>query len=246
MDRLDHVLDTAGPLLRRVDEVLIAAGAPAGHDVWTQLRRVRLLPADAVDGVAALRPDVLAGAAPELRSHGRAYATVAASLPPPGDWTGEAADAYDALRRRLAGHLDSGPGSLAERLDATADLGDALTDWMRSCRGELALTLAEVLGSVEAVTLTGTGLTGPTGTGPTSTVGTGPTRTGLTSMGPAGMAAGGGTRAVPEAEVVVAAADVAARLLRTVADGQDRGAELMERSSDLAAVRHADRYDGGH
>ena len=44
MDALDEVMDTAGPLLRRVDELLSGLGAPPDHEVWTEMRRVRLLP----------------------------------------------------------------------------------------------------------------------------------------------------------------------------------------------------------
>jgi hypothetical protein len=203
MDSLDRVVATAGPLLRRVDEVLGAAGAPAGHRVWPLLRRVRVLTADAVYAVAALRPAALADAVPELRSHAHAYTEVAASLPGPGDWTGEAADSYEAVRHRLAGHLD---GELVDRLHATARLADDLTHWMQGCRTALAITLAEVLGSAEAVLLVGT-----------TTI--------------------GGTRSVPGPDVVAAAAEVAARILGTVADGRDRGAELLDGSAELTAVQ---------
>jgi hypothetical protein len=153
MDRLDRLLATAGPLLRRVDDVLAAVGAPPEHRVWIQLRRVRLLPGDAARAVAALRPDELAEAAPELRADARAYAVLAASLPEPGEWTGAAAEAYDAARQRAAVHLSGEPESLDERLQASADLADALMTWMRSARDSLAEVLTEVLTSTEAVTL---------------------------------------------------------------------------------------------
>jgi hypothetical protein len=205
MDPLDRVVATAGPLLRRVDEVLGAAGAPDGHRVWPLLRRVRVLTADAVYAVAALRPAALAETVPELRSHARAYTEAAASLPGPGDWTGEAADAYEAVRHRLAGHLD---GELVDRLHATARLADELTHWMQGCRTALATTLAEVLGSAEAVILVGTTTT-----------------------------TAGGTRSVPGPDVVAAAAEVAASILGTVADGRDRGAELLDGSAELTAVQ---------
>ena len=152
-DRLDHLLQTAGPLLRRVDEVLTAAGAPPDHPVWTMLRRVRLLPYDAVQAVAALRPWDLADAGPELRADARSYAGIAATLPPPGPWTGDAADAYESARRRTAAHLSGGPDSLDERLSATADLADALTAWMTGTREALATVLAEALTSAEGLSL---------------------------------------------------------------------------------------------
>jgi hypothetical protein len=156
MDRLDRLMTTAGPLLRRVDEILSAAGAPPAHRVWTELRRVRLLPGDAARAVAALRPAELEEAVPELRADARAYAVLAASLPEPGEWTGAAADAYDAARQRTAAHLSGGPDSLDERLQASADLAEGLMSWMRSARDSLAETLVEVLTSTEAVTLAGT------------------------------------------------------------------------------------------
>jgi hypothetical protein len=153
MDRLDRLMNAAGPLLRRVDDILAATGAPPEHRVWTELRRVRLLPGDAARAVAALRPDELREAAPELRADARAYAVLAASLPAPGEWSGSAAEAYDAVRQRTAAHLSGGPDSLDERLRATADLADELITWMRSARDRLAGTLAAVLTSTEAVTL---------------------------------------------------------------------------------------------
>ena len=153
MDALDHVLETAGPLLRRIDELLSGLGAPPDHEIWTEVRRVRLLPGDAAQAVASLRPDDLEEAAPELRADARGYAGIAEALPQPGSWTGDAADAYDAARRRTADHLSGGPESLDERLEATADLAEALVDWMGQARADLASTVAEVLGSAEALAL---------------------------------------------------------------------------------------------
>jgi hypothetical protein len=153
MDRLEEVVQTASPMLRRIDEVLSAVGAPPDHQVWAELRRVRLLPGDAVHAVAALRPAEFADAAPELRADARAYAGIAESLPAPGGWTGDAADAYDAARRRAAAHLSGGPDSLDERLEATADLAEALAGWMERARGELAALLAGILTSAEVLDL---------------------------------------------------------------------------------------------
>ncbi|XVU25844.1 hypothetical protein ACQPZJ_01940 [Actinoplanes sp. CA-054009] len=153
MDRLDQLLDAARPLLLRVERVLDVAGAPAEHEIWPELRCVRLLPADAVTAVAELRPEALAEAVPQLRAAARSCAGAAADLPPPGEWEGEAAEAYDDLRRRVATHLAGAGDSLDERLEATADLAAALHDWMTRSRDTLAATLAEVLLSAEALTL---------------------------------------------------------------------------------------------
>ena len=153
MDRLDQVLATAGPLLRRVDDLLATAGAPADHAMWGELRRVRLLPGAAAEAVASLRPSAFADAVPELRAVARACVDTAADLPEPGEWTGDAADAYEDVRRRAAADLSGGGESLDERLEATADLAQALTDWMAETRGGLAAALATVLTSGEALTL---------------------------------------------------------------------------------------------
>jgi hypothetical protein len=156
MDRLDQAIQTAGPLLRRVDEVISTVGAPADHRVWAELRRVRILPSDAVHAVAALRPAELGEAAPELRAEARAYAELAESLPAPAGWSGEAAEAYDAARLRAAGYLSGGPESLDERLAATADLAEALLGWMVQARTRLAIVLAEILTSAEALEMSTT------------------------------------------------------------------------------------------
>lgn len=151
MDRLDELLAVADPLLRRVDEVLSTIGAPGGHEVWSELRRVRLLPGDASRAVAALRPEAIREAGPELRADARAYADLADALPLADSWSGEAADAYEVARRSAAEHLNGGPGSLGARMEATADLAESLTGWMVDARGGLAGTLAEVMLSAEAV-----------------------------------------------------------------------------------------------
>ncbi|GAA2566499.1 hypothetical protein GCM10010435_44730 [Winogradskya consettensis] len=153
MDRLDRILDTAGPLLRKVDAALGDAGAPAEHAVWGALRRVRLLPGDAVRAVAALRPSDLAEASPELLATAGSCATLASELPPPGDWSGTAADAYDRARLHVAEQLSTGPDSLGSSLHATADLADNLIAWMQTSRDAVADALAEALVSTEAVAL---------------------------------------------------------------------------------------------
>ena len=165
MDALDHVMETVGPLLRRVDDVLSGLGAPPDHEIWAEMRLVKLLPGDAAQAVAALRAGDLEGAAPELRADARGYAGIAEALPRPGPWSGDAADAYDAARRRTAEHLSGGPDSLDERLEATADLAYALVDWVGQTRADLARTLAEVLGSAEGLSLSSGAAIDPAATG---------------------------------------------------------------------------------
>ncbi len=199
MDRLDHLLDAASPLLNRVDEILSTVGAPEGHAVWVELRRVRVLPGDAARAVGALHPEAIRSAVPELRADVQAYAAVADGLPLPGAWQGEAAEAYEVARRRIAEHLNGGPDSLGHRMAATADLADALTGWMTRARGELAGTLATVLASAECVALT--------------------------------------TGDLKPDELARLAADMAAPLLRTVADAYDRGESLIDEAAALQRDR---------
>ena len=198
MDRLDELLGTAGPLLRRVDGMVSGGGAPPGDEVWTQLRRVRLLPGDAARAVAALRPADLEDAAPELRADARAYAVLARSLPGPGEWSGTAAEAYDQARTRAATHLSGGPRSLDDRLHASADLAESMIEWMRHAREDLAASLTDILSSLEAVVLAGDKVD------------------------------------VSTPRELAAAATVAERVLRTVADAYDRGADLLHASAELA------------
>jgi hypothetical protein len=201
MDRLDEALYAARPLLTRVDDLLTVSGAPEDHAVWGELRRVRLLPADAVQAVAALRPSALNDAGPELRAEARTCVDVAAALPRPDEWTGEAAEAYDEARRRMAVTLSGGDESLEERLQATADLAEALKHWMEQTRATVAAALATVLTSAEALTL----------------------RSGPVTVPSAG----------PEA---LAAADIAAHLLRTVADNYDQATDLIHGSTPLTTA----------
>lgn len=163
MYRLDELLSVATPLLTRVDDVLTVGGAPPAHGVWDELRRVRMLPGDAARAVTALRPEALAGAVPDLRADARACAETAAALPPPGDWTGDAAEAYEDRRRRAVTHLSGGGESLDERLEATADLAQALADWMARTRDALSGALAGALAGSEALTLMTAPSAGPPG-----------------------------------------------------------------------------------
>ncbi|GAA4943754.1 hypothetical protein [Actinoplanes utahensis] len=165
MDQLDQLLDAARPLLSRVDEVLSTVGAPGGHDVWAELRRVRLLPGDAARAVAALRPAVILETVPELRAATRVYASLADALPGPGAWSGAAAEAYEQARCRAAEHLNAGAGSLGQRMEATADLADDLAGWMLRARDDLADVIADVSRTTEAMILTG----GPHPPGDTAT-----------------------------------------------------------------------------
>jgi hypothetical protein len=192
-DRLDEVLGVAAPLLAQVDAALADQGAPADHEVWRQLRRVRLLPGDAARAVASLRPAEFDDAVDRLRADARACAEVARELPAPGEWDGEAAEAYVEARGRVADRLSGDGESLDERLEASADLAEALIDWMVRARSELALVLAGLLASVDAATL-------------------------RTEDDP------------------LAAAAMAARVLRPIAESYAEADDLLEGSAELAAA----------
>jgi hypothetical protein len=209
MDPLDRLAGPAGDLLRRVDETLAAGGAPEGHPIWPPLRRMRALPGEAVAAVAALRPAPLADAGNAVRALIREYDDARASLDDGGSWEGAGAEAFAAHRDALAAHLTGGPESLTGRLDTTAGYADALADRVRQSRAALARTLAEVLGSTEAVTV----------------VAGGPDHTSL----PAGTARGDGRPVRAGATVDVPAADIGARVLATVAEVYDRAEDLLHR-----------------
>jgi hypothetical protein len=151
MDALDRIIGVAGPLLARIDEIVEYAGAPEHHPVWTELRRVRLLPGDAVDAVAALRPEAVDE--PALRSARDSLAEVATALPAAAGWDGPAADAYRAHRDGLAAQVED----LAARAVATAELGAEMADWMRAARRDVAAVLADVLSSGASVTVPAAG-----------------------------------------------------------------------------------------
>ncbi|KXK59593.1 hypothetical protein AWW66_23460 [Micromonospora rosaria] len=150
MDALDRLAEPGLDLLRRVD-TLLAAGAPEGHPVWPLLRRLQVLPGEAVRGFLDLHPAPLTTAGHAVRRLVRGYDQASATLTDPVAWSGPAASAYGQSRAALLRHLDEGPDSLVGRLESTAGYADALADWVDGSRAALARTLAEVLGSTEAV-----------------------------------------------------------------------------------------------
>jgi hypothetical protein len=152
MDALDRLAEPGIDLLRRVD-TLLAAGAPEGHRVWPLLRRMQVLPGDALRSFLDLRAAPLAGAGHTVRRHVHGYDHACATLTDPLLWSGPAAAAYGQSRTMLLRHLDDGPESLVGRLEATAGYADALADWVEGSRLTVARTLAEVIGSAEAVSV---------------------------------------------------------------------------------------------
>lgn len=160
MDELDRLTEPGTDLLRRVDNLLAAAGAPDGHRVWPLLRRLRALPGEAFGAFAELRPAPLATAGHAVRQLIREYDHACANLTDSGDWSGAGASAFAEVRSALVAHLDEGPESLVGRLESTAGYADALADWVDRSRLALARTLADALGSAEAVVVVGAGRSG--------------------------------------------------------------------------------------
>ncbi|MEU4401186.1 hypothetical protein [Micromonospora orduensis] len=160
MDPLDRLAEPGLDLLHRVD-ALLAAGVPEGHRVWPLLRRMQVLPGDAVRGFLDLHPAPLTGAGHAVRRLVRGYDDVCATLTDPVLWSGPAASAYGQERAALLRHLDEGPDSLVGRLESTAGYADALADWVEGSRLALARTLADVLRSAEAVAVVAATAAGP-------------------------------------------------------------------------------------
>ncbi len=154
MDLLDRVYPVARDLLDRVDASLAAGGAPADHPVLPLLGRLGALPGEVVAHVAGLTTDGLAGAAEALRRQADGYRERTDAVPMPAAWRGPAAEAFGATWSGLSAHLaGGGPDTLAGRLDDTAGYLDEVAAWLTRARRALAGTVAECLGSAEAVTL---------------------------------------------------------------------------------------------
>lgn len=186
-DPLDHLAGPGTDLLRRVDDLLAVAGAPDDHRIWPLLRALGALPADALGTIVALRPAPLAAAGHAVRTLSEEYDHARANLTTGDPWQGAGAQAYAAHRDALAAYLDGDPESLTGRLAATAAYAEAVDDWVARSRQALARTLADVLGSAEAVTVVTAGTTGDPGA------------------------------------VALAAAEIGARVLATVAEAETRG-----------------------
>ncbi|MEQ4303810.1 hypothetical protein ABNF97_20925 [Plantactinospora sp. B6F1] len=222
MDVLDQLAEPAVALSGRVDDILAVAGAPDGHRIWPLLRRLRVLPGDAVRAVLGLRPGALAAAGGVDADLRRAYREAQAALSAAGSWQGPAAEAYAAHRRGLAGHLTGQAG----RADATTAYAEAVAGWIADTRYALARTLADVLGSAEAVAV----LTAPAGG----------SKPAPWAAGPVGLPVG------------AAAAEIGARILATVDEAYDRAEELPRHwAAELDLLDHRPpevpvvRPDGG-
>jgi hypothetical protein len=211
MDLLDRVYPVARELLDRVDATLLAGGAPADHPIWPLLRRLGALPGEAVAHLAGVAPDALTGTGDTLRQHADGYRHRVEDVPMPAGWRGPAADAYAVSWSGLSAHLaGGGPDTLAGRLTDTASYLDDVSAWLGRARRALAGTVAECLGSAEAVTLHAAP-GDPTG---------------------AWFSGGGaGSGAPSPGAVTLAAATIGAHLLATAAEVLDDGRTVHDRWS---------------
>jgi hypothetical protein len=147
MDALGRIEPVARPLLGRVDDLLAHAGAAPQHPVWGLLRTVGTVPGDAVAHVTQADPGPLRAASAALREQVQVCAM--AEVPVRISWHGAAGTAYERHAEALARHVDA----IAERLGDTASYVDELADWCERARGRMAMALADVLASTEAVAL---------------------------------------------------------------------------------------------
>jgi hypothetical protein len=153
-DALARIAPVARDLLARVDAALVAHGAPADHAVWTHLRRLHATPADAVEFLVDGDPESLLRAAGVVNEQAAGYGR--ADIPAQVAWRGAVGDLYAAQAGALRAHLGDaadGPLSMSGRLAATASYVEAVGEWWRESRGSMAVALAEVLTSAQAVTM---------------------------------------------------------------------------------------------
>jgi hypothetical protein len=211
MDLLDRVYPVARALLDRLDATLLAGGAPADHPIWPLLRRLGALPGEVVTQLAGVAPDGLTGAGDTLRQHADGYRHRVDEVPMPAGWRGPAADAFGASWSGLSAHLaGTGPDTLAGRLTDTANYTDDVAGWLGRARRAVAGTVAECLGSAEAVVL----YSAP----------------GAGDLTAAWFANGGvGSGAPSPSAVTGAAATIGAHLLATAAEVLDDGRAVHDR-----------------
>jgi hypothetical protein len=146
-DALSRIGPVAAPLLARVDTALVRHGAPSGHAIWAQLRRLGTTPADAVAFFVEADPAGLRAAADQLRAEAEAYRST--TVPTDVRWEGAAAETYAVRSIALRDHLTE----LIGRLTGTADYADRVADWWDDSRAAVATALAEVLTSAQAITV---------------------------------------------------------------------------------------------
>lgn len=156
MDALDRIAVPAADLLQRVDAALARHGAPPGHQVWPLLRWVGTLPGPAVQAVVGLRPVRLPGDG--VRALTDRLVEAVSTVDHAGvQWEGDAGTAFAGQWAAHRRHLVDPDASLGARLD---DLGEYLDDvegWIAESRVSLAMKLALVIRSAEAISVVTSG-----------------------------------------------------------------------------------------
>jgi hypothetical protein len=160
-DALDRLIAPGADLLDRVDAALMAHGLPAGHPVTALLRRLGALPADVLRAMSAWRPVPLRAAASDLRHTAEGYERQRDLLSVPAGWEGAAGEGFAEHRRALVEFLgetgEPDEAGLVGRLRATAAYLDDVAEWLERSRGDMARSVADALGSAEAVRLHASG-----------------------------------------------------------------------------------------
>jgi hypothetical protein len=152
MDALDRIAAPAADLLQRVDNALGRHGAPPGHQVWPLLRWVGALPGPAVQAIVGLRPVRLPG--DEVRALTDRLVEAATTVDKVGArWEGDAGTAFAAQWAAHKRHLTDPDASLGARLDDMGAYLDDIEGWIAESRVSLAMRLALVMRSAEAISL---------------------------------------------------------------------------------------------
>jgi hypothetical protein len=150
MDALVRLQEASMGLLGRVDRVLALHGAPEQHAIWPLLRRGGLLPGDAVAAAAGWSPESLQQPIALLHKHRERLVEVEHLLRPPSGWQGPAAEGATARVEALQRSHEV----LARNAEVLeAGLGE-LTEWFGEARARLGRSLARVMSSAQAVTVT--------------------------------------------------------------------------------------------
>jgi hypothetical protein len=148
-DLLDRVAEPGLDLLRRVDSVLTAAGAPADDPVWPLLRRAGALPGDILAELLGADAAPLFTAGEALRAEAATVSRDADAVPTPAGWRGHAADEFAAQWSAAVSQVDR----ITERLTGTGLYAAEVAAWVAGSRRQFAIAVAECLASPEAATV---------------------------------------------------------------------------------------------
>ena len=183
-DVLDRLITPGRDLLARVDTAIADGGVPPGHPLVPLLRRVGVLPGEALEFIAGLDPDRLTGTVIELRALADRYSghrTAISAAVGSTSWQGAGATAFTLRWNALGEHLGDGESahepSMAGRIVAMISYLEELGVWMTATRVSVAGVLCEALGSAEAVRVrsghspAGHGVAGSIGPGMVSGIG---------------------------------------------------------------------------